>query len=880
MAKQSQRFSSRKSSFETLERRHLLAGEILSFHLNARTADDVTPLTDTTTRRAEVEVGQVFHLEISYQDLRPTGIGGTTEFGAYSIGVDVLASLPDAIVPVLTETQRILIGPSVQQAVAGSVEVSLVGVNRSTTIEFADFANRTNQSIKEAVVALGYDADQIKVSSRTNSEGIMLFEVRYNDVSFAGIDLPDLDFDFSLTDIEGDNVLVDVELESVPPVLTDGSINGQALKYNYDTNSRTYRDNQRFYDALNRGIYNPLLGFDEVNGVGQLLYLPTEYGVDRSQPFDVLSIPVYINRAVSNLELSLNPAERFHSNLVFGSDTELTNNQLLFDSANSTITVSATGAIDDSPLRNFYFTATTQTGSQGLYLSDGHTTRMLRNRYDGPNFAPRDLLFAANRLFFTATTKNAQRELFVTDGTETGIRLLTNISDSTSSQPMNLTDAGDRVYFTALRSDGQRELYVTEGDFTSARAVANLTGDVSSDPQDLKVIGNSLYFTAINSRGERELYVSQGTVATTRPLFNLHGRVSSEPQNITAMHNKIVFTANAPTGTARHVYVSDGTLAGTVQINSLNPANLNAIGGQLFFTSQAATGSRVLMRTDGTTVGTVEILSPDGSSFGNVTEAVAFNGELFFAAHGPTGTELFAAGLVSKNARIVRNIAGRADGQPRNLTVMNQRLAFTALLPDGSRELFRTDGTEATTKLVTNLYGSSSANPESLTHVGNRLVFVGTSPEGAKDLYFSSLSRSGTLLIDEAINDDFQMAENITQANISKFQIFKNLTGSLNPSAVIPLDANLDGFVTARDALVIVNYLAQQNNAEGELTEIETPSPLDVNRDGSITARDALAVINYLTIQTTVGPGLSINDDDEFPITSERGAEQTVPTLF
>ncbi|WP_165440685.1 dockerin type I domain-containing protein [Rubripirellula amarantea] len=873
-------------AFEPLETRRLLAGEILSFHLNARTADDVTALTDTSTRHTEVEVGQIFHLEISYQDLREPGLGETPEFGAYSIGVDVLASLPDAIVPVLTETQRILIGPSIKNAVEGTIDVSLVGIARTTTIDLIDFANSPNLTIKDAVVALGYSPEHIDVSFRSNEEGFMLLEVRYNDVSFAGINLPDLAFDFDVTDAGGDNVAVNLELESVPPVLNDGSINGQALKYNYDTHSRTYRDNQSFYDAINRGVYNPQLGFDEVNGVGELLYLPTEYGVDRSQPFDVLSIPVYINREVSNLELSLNPAERFHSNLVFGSDAALTNDQLEFDPANSTMTVSAKGSIVDSPLRNFYFTAVTEHGGHGLYMSDGNTTRLIRERFDGPDFAPQDLLYAANRLFFTATTNTGEREIYVTDGSEVGTRLLTNISGATGSEPMNLTDAGDRVYFTSVRADGQRELYVTEGDFTSARAVANLSGAISSEPEDLTVIGNKLYFTAINTRSERELYVTDGTRENTRPLLNLHSRFSSEPADITILGDKIVFSANARTGGTRQLYISDGTLGGTVAIASTNPEDLVVLDGKLFFTQETTNGSRVLSRTDGTTAGTVQIMTPNGTAFTHVLESVPFAGELYFVGQDANGSELYSVTSTSTTSRVVRNIAGRANGQPRDLTVVNQRLAFTALLPDGTRELFRTTGTEETTTLVANLYGATSASPESLTKIGNRLAFIATSPTGAKDLYFTDLSRSGTFLIDAALNDDFEMPSDITEANVSKFQIFKNGTGSLNPSTVIPLDANLDGEVSARDALVIVNYLAQINGGESELisdlidgTPLEA-SPLDVNRDGSITARDALAVINYLSVQSTQQTALSIDDDDEFVASDDVTPAADEPTLF
>lgn len=60
-------------------------------------------------------------------------------------------------------------------------------------------------------------------------------------------------------------------------------------------------------------------------------------------------------------------------------------------------------------------------------------------------------------------------------------------------------------------------------------------------------------------------------------------------------------------------------------------------------------------------------------------------------------------------------------------------------------------------------------------------------------------------------------------------------------------DVNVDGRVTAQDALTVINHFALSSVASAEQTaEATRPSRLDVNRDGRVTASDALMVINRL----------------------------------
>ena len=70
-------------------------------------------------------------------------------------------------------------------------------------------------------------------------------------------------------------------------------------------------------------------------------------------------------------------------------------------------------------------------------------------------------------------------------------------------------------------------------------------------------------------------------------------------------------------------------------------------------------------------------------------------------------------------------------------------------------------------------------------------------------------------------------------------------TAAVLQNLELPADVNADGFVSARDALIVVNRLREQR-AAGESPSQEQFYP-DVNGDGRISAGDALGVLLHVT---------------------------------
>ena len=78
-------------------------GELVEMFLTARDKDDNA--IPTVNGEYNIPVDEKFFLEVAYSDLR-TPLDAS---GAFQIRADVIASLPDYIVPVMTETQRLRI---------------------------------------------------------------------------------------------------------------------------------------------------------------------------------------------------------------------------------------------------------------------------------------------------------------------------------------------------------------------------------------------------------------------------------------------------------------------------------------------------------------------------------------------------------------------------------------------------------------------------------------------------------------------------------------------------------------------------------------------------------------------------------------------------
>src|SRR5437588_9403444 len=98
------------------------------------------------------------------------------------------------------------------------------------------------------------------------------------------------------------------------------------------------------------------------------------------------------------------------------------------------------------------------------------------------------------------------------------------------------------------------------------------------------------------------------------------------------------------------------------------------------------------------------------------------------------------------DATPVAGLPTRPDSSlPENLTVVGDRMFFTADAGGFGRELWQTDGTPQGTSLVKDINrGPGSSNPQNLTAVGNLMFFTATDPSGRNSLWRSDGTPAGT----------------------------------------------------------------------------------------------------------------------------------------
>jgi ELWxxDGT repeat protein len=252
---------------------------------------------------------------------------------------------------------------------------------------------------------------------------------------------------------------------------------------------------------------------------------------------------------------------------------------------------------------------------------------------------------------------------------------------------------------------------------------------------DVIAVGSRLYFVASGfdeaaDSTREDLWVSDGTLAGTRRLTSLEDLYPfSESVLLTHAGGLVYFVAQYT------LWKTDGTPGGTgpvLPISSSNagmvPWSLADFQGSLYFLALTGDGRRGLWRTNGTAAGTVLVralgpITPYDPEPGRLTVA---GDRLFFVADdGEHGVELWVTDGTASGTVLVRDIApGRSSSKPNSLRAAGGRLFFSASDGEHGFELWESDGTTAGTRMIQDLApGELSSHPAELTAAGNRLFF-------------------------------------------------------------------------------------------------------------------------------------------------------------
>ncbi|MCC6456223.1 MAG: hyalin [Caldilineaceae bacterium] len=285
----------------------------------------------------------------------------------------------------------------------------------------------------------------------------------------------------------------------------------------------------------------------------------------------------------------------------------------------------------------------------------------------------------------------------------------------------------------------------------------NISPTFDSNPNSFEVANGMLFFSADDGSHGEELWLSDGTITGTVMVRDINpGATGSNPGAQKEVNGVVFFKADdGSAGT--ELWASDGTITGTVMVkdirpggNSSMPSNLQDVGGTLYFQATDGAHGVELWKSNGTITGTVMVkdIHPASSSSPNLLTDL--NGTLFFIADdGTNGLELWKSDGSESGTMLVKDIQpGPTGSSPKGLVVANGLLYFAA--DDGTHglELWKSDGSAGGTVLVKDIQpGAVGSALDKLTASNGLLFFAANDATHGLELWKSNGTESGTILV-------------------------------------------------------------------------------------------------------------------------------------
>ena len=259
-------------------------------------------------------------------------------------------------------------------------------------------------------------------------------------------------------------------------------------------------------------------------------------------------------------------------------------------------------------------------------------------------------------------------------------------------------------------------------------------------------------------------------------------------------HNGLMYFIANDGKVGSEVWVSDGTVEGTVLLKDINEGSKSmtasenveffAFGSNVYFGADSGVEGHELWMTDGTSVGTQlvrDIGPPDvfensgTADDTNVRVLGGANGNLFFAVDdGVIGRELWKSDGTEVGTQLVKDINLGEDGSsPDHMVSIGDIVYFSADDGVNGEELWKSDGTESGTQMVANIStGGNSSRPDQLTVLNGNIIFVANNGvTGREPWLFDTVAESASLIKD--VNDSpTQIGSNPNRFTVLGSEIF------------------------------------------------------------------------------------------------------------
>jgi ELWxxDGT repeat protein len=381
-------------------------------------------------------------------------------------------------------------------------------------------------------------------------------------------------------------------------------------------------------------------------------------------------------------------------------------------------------------------------------------------RYTGASEVPFAIgSLGDRRIVFTTDTPLG---LWISDGTPAGTFQLAGDGElNASSSPDSFAVVGDRLLFTdhhrVSPAEDDVQLWQTQGTPDSTSVLAGAGG-----MSVLAVTGDTAYLAFPES-------LDLWTWDPTRPAPTKVARLPADDDftkltSPAAYLGQLYFALGegfAPATADQHVWKSDGTAAGTGQAFALPagyifPANLAPLGRDLYFTSQGPLFGEEVLRSDGTTQGTVPLTQFGNASSRCPPQFTRVGATVFFVGwDAATGLQPWRTDGSAAGTSLVASVAaGDSQSGPVELIEHQGALYFFAVSPSSEdrQVLWRSDGSAAGTVEVADFafHGAGDecdADPHFLTSTGSLLFFAADDGVHGREPWRSDGTAAGTQMI-------------------------------------------------------------------------------------------------------------------------------------
>lgn len=379
-----------------------------------------------------------------------------------------------------------------------------------------------------------------------------------------------------------------------------------------------------------------------------------------------------------------------------------------------------------------------------LWKSDGTIAgTTLVKEFFSSSLGPGSFKKCNGTIYFRAYDPEHGYEIWRTDGTPTGTRLLKDITPGSAIIIMPaIVGATPDLFF--LADDGENGMQPWRSDGTSSGTVPIGkigTGTASASPKHITVYNNKLIFGAADGLAGHEVWTSDGTEAGTQLLSDiLPGSVPFGPFYQRNGMSDLFFTSISG------LWKTDGTQEGTVKIKNQGFEEIQGgIGSNIIFSSRS--NGLYLWKSDGTIEGTVQVQKISGGR-GLGPHGVNIGGTLFFSVQFEDDYALMKTDGTSAGTVMVKNGFDRQLGSQDNFTEFNDKLVFTAADNVAGREVWISDGTTAGTTILKDTNpGAAGSEPSDLVTVNGSLFFAAQDSETGSGLWKSDGTSQGTVRV-------------------------------------------------------------------------------------------------------------------------------------